>query len=31
MVAVNSGRDRVREATAWARGEITGAADAEAD
>jgi cell volume regulation protein A len=30
MVAVNSGRDRVREATAWARGETTGAADAEA-
>ena len=29
MVAVNSGRDRVREATAWARGETTGAADAE--
>jgi len=29
MVAVNSGRDRVREATAWARGETTGAADTE--
>ena len=25
MVAVNSGHDRVREVTAWARGEITGA------
>jgi cell volume regulation protein A len=30
MVAVNSGHDRVREVTAWARGEVTGAADAEA-
>ena len=29
MVAVNSGRDRVREATAWARGEVTGPADPE--
>jgi hypothetical protein len=24
IVAVNSGRDRVQEATAWARGETTG-------
>ena len=30
MVAVNSGHDRVREVTAWARGEVTGAADNEA-
>jgi len=30
IVAVNSGRDRVREVTAWARGEITGTADVEA-
>jgi len=29
IVAVNSGRDRVREATAWARGETTGPTDAE--
>jgi Trk K+ transport system NAD-binding subunit len=29
MVAVNSGRDRVREVTAWARGEMTGSADAD--
>ncbi len=28
MVAVNSGHDRVREATAWARGEMTGSAEA---
>jgi hypothetical protein len=27
MVAVNSGRDRVREVTAWARGEGTGSAE----
>ena len=30
IVAVNSGRDRVRDVTAWARGETAGAADAEA-
>ncbi len=30
MVAVNSGRDRVREVTAWARGEVTGGTDAGA-
>ncbi len=30
MVAVNSGHDRVREVTAWARGEIDGATEGEA-
>ena len=29
MVAVNSGHDRVREVTAWARGEVTGSADVD--
>ena len=29
MVAVNSGHDRVREVTAWARGEVTRAPEAE--
>ncbi len=29
MLAVNSGHDRVREVTAWARGEVTGSAEAD--